>query len=133
MFIIQEKMLKEGMKLSYKKVIGPEETAAKAAPGALEVFGTPMLIGFMEKVCLDLAAKEISSEESTVGISVNMKHLKANNVGDEISCEAVLTKVEGKKLTFELKAYFGEELIGEATHERFIINIDKFLSKLKKK
>lgn len=123
-------MLKEGMKLINTKIVGENETAAKAASGALDVYGTPFLIAFMEKTSLDIVAPYLSQEESTVGISMNMKHLRANKIGDEISCESTLTKIEGKKLTFEVKAMYKNIIIGEGIHERFIINIDKFLSKL---
>ena len=124
-------MITEGLKLSHTKIVAPDETAAKAASGTLDVYGTPFLIAFMEKTSLDIVTPFLKEGESTVGISMNMKHLKANKIGDEITCESELIKVEGKKLTFKLKATHGNTVIGEAIHERFIVDVERFLSKLK--
>lgn len=123
-------MLKEGMKLVCKKIVAPEETAASVASGMLDVYGTPMMIALMEKVSFELAQAELNEGESTVGISVNIKHNKANKVGDEVSCESTLVKIEGKKLVFDLKVTHDGVLVGEGIHERFIINTEKFISKL---
>lgn len=125
-------MLKEGMTLTQQKVVNESETAAKVASGALEVFSTPMLIAFMENTAFNLAQKELDEGETTVGISVNIKHMKANLVGDEVVCTATLEKVDGKRLDFSVKVLHGETLVGEGEHSRFIINEEKFLAKLKK-
>ncbi|MGY0394592.1 thioesterase family protein [Fusobacterium sp.] len=125
-------MLKEGMTLTQQKVVNESETAAKVASGALEVFSTPMLIAFMENTAFNLAQKELGEGETTVGISVNIKHMKANLVGDEVVCTATLEKVDGKRLDFSVKVLHGETLVGEGEHSRFIINEEKFLAKLKK-
>ena len=123
-------MLKEGMKLSYTRTVSPEETAAKVASGTLDVYGTPMMIAFMEKTSFDLAEKELGEGESTVGISVNIKHNKANKIGDEVVCESTLVKVDGRRLVFDVKVTHNGVVVGEGTHERFIINVEKFLAKL---
>lgn len=125
-------MLKEGMTLTQQKVVNESETAAKVASGALEVFSTPMLIAFMENTAFNLAQKELGEGETTVGISVNIKHMKANLVGDEVVCTATLEKIDGKRLDFSVKVLHGETLVGEGEHSRFIINEEKFLAKLKK-
>lgn len=125
-------MLQEKMSLTQNKVVGENETAAKVASGALEVFSTPMLIAFMENTAFNLAQKELSEGETTVGISVNIKHVKANLVGDELTCTAILEKIEGKRLDFSVKVFHGETLVGEGEHSRFIINEEKFLAKLNK-
>ena len=119
-------MLKEGMTLTQQKVVNESETAAKVASGALEVFSTPMLIAFMENTAFNLAQKELGEGETTVGISVNIKHMKANLVGDEVVCTATLEKVDGKRLDFSVKVLHGETLVGEGEHSRFIINEEKF-------
>lgn len=123
-------MLKEGMKKVIKKVVTSEETAARVASGTLEVYGTPMMIGLMEKTSFELVQPELNEGESTVGISVNIKHNRANNVGDEVACESTLVKIEGRKLTFDVKVIYKDIVVGEGVHERFIINVEKFLAKL---
>lgn len=125
-------MLKEGMSFTQKKVVMANETAAKVASGALEVFSTPMLIAFMESTAFSLAQKELEDGDTTVGIAVNIKHLKANLIGDELTCTATLEKIDGKKLDFSVKVFHRETLVGEGEHNRFIVNEEKFLAKLNK-
>lgn len=125
-------MLKEGMQLIQSKVVNESETAAKVASGALEVFSTPMLIAFMENTAFNLAQKELAEGDTTVGISVNIKHLKANLIGDKLNCIATLEKIDGKKLDFSVKVLHGETVVGEGEHSRFIVNEKKFLEKLNK-
>lgn len=125
-------MLIEGIVLTLEKIVTENETAAKVASGALEVFSTPMLIAFMENTAFSLAQKELSAEETTVGISVNIKHLKANLIGDKLSCTATLTKVDGKKLGFSIKVLFNDILVGEGEHFRYIVNTNKFIENLKR-
>lgn len=124
-------MLKEGMELVIEKIVNENETASKVASGALEVFSTPMLIAFMESTAFQLAQRELSDELTTVGTSVNIKHMKANLVGDKLECQAVLTKVDGKKLGFSVKVTHNGTVVGEGEHNRYIINTAEFLAKLK--
>ena len=99
-----------------KKVVKAEETAAKVASGALEVFSTPMLIAFMEQTSFELAQQYMKEGDTTVGVSVNIKHLKANLVGDRLKCISTLEKVDGKRLDFSVKVYHNENVVGEGEH-----------------
>ncbi|MGL6120014.1 MAG: thioesterase family protein [Fusobacteriaceae bacterium] len=124
-------MLKEGMECSLEKIVLAEETALKIASGALEVFATPMLAALMENAAFKLVEPHLLEMMTTVGISLDLKHLKANLVGDKLVCKASLVKIEGQKLTFDIKVTHGEFLVGTCNHERFIVNIEKFMNKLK--
>lgn len=125
-------MLKEGISLTLEKIVNENETASKVASGTLDVFSTPMLIAFMENAAFQLVQPELDEESSTVGISLNVKHLKANLVGDKISCVATLTSIEGKKLNFSVKVFYMDTLVGEGEHSRYIINKKKFLENIKR-
>lgn len=125
-------MLKENMVFSLKKIVSPSETAAQVASGALEVFSTPMLIAFMENTAFKLVEPFLSSGESTVGTAVNIKHLKANLIGDELLCTATLKKITDKRLDFFVQVFFGDKIVGEGEHSRYIINTAQFLEKLKR-
>lgn len=106
------------------------QTASHFGSGLLPVFATPALIAFMENTAMQLI--ELPQGSSSVGISINMKHLKASLVGAKIKCTAEIKAVEGRKYSFEIKAFDESgDLIGEATHERFVVDIEKFMSKLK--
>ncbi len=122
--------LKVGMKLISTKKVSEKETAANIASGTLPVFGTPYLIAFMEKTSLDILAPYLDEGESSVGTIVNIKHLRANKIGDEVTCESIITNIDGKRFTFDVKAMYGDVVIGEGSHERFVISVEKFLAKL---
>ena len=125
-------MLNAGMELILKKVVSSSETADAVASGALKVFSTPMMIAFMESTAFELAQKKLEEGDTTVGTAVNIKHLKANLVGDELECKAVLTSVEGRKLTYTVEVTHNNELVGTGEHVRYIVNEKKFLENIEK-
>lgn len=118
-----------GLTHSEEIVVEHKDTAAVYGSGALEVFATPAMIAMMEMTSLKCVANKIGEENTTVGIAVNIKHLKASPVGHTIRCIAKVIEVDRKRLVFEVKCFDGEELIGEGTHERFVVNSAKFMSK----
>jgi predicted thioesterase len=95
----------------------------------LEVFATPAMIALMEKTCLLAVCDIIGEGNTTVGIAVNIKHLKASPVGATIRCEAELTEVDRRRLVFSVKCFEGETLVGEGIHERFVVESAKFMAK----
>ena len=121
-------MLK-GLHHSETLVVEHKDTAAVYGSGALEVFATPAMIALMEKTCLESVADKIGEGNTTVGIAVNIKHLKASPVGSTIRCEAELVEVDRRRLVFSVKCFDGETFIGEGIHERFVVNSEKFMSK----
>jgi predicted thioesterase len=110
-------------------VVEHKDTAAVYGSGSLEVFATPAMIALMEKTCLESVNSKIGEGNTTVGIAVNIKHLKASPVGSTIRCEAELVEVDRRRLVFEVKCYDGETLVGEGIHERFVVESAKFMSK----
>ncbi|MCU0574959.1 MAG: thioesterase family protein [Syntrophobacteraceae bacterium] len=91
-----------------------------------DVFATPFLGGLMERASAELMAEKLSPGEQSVGVSMNLKHLAATPLGMEVRVRTEITAVEGRKLTFRLEAFDEAEKIGEADHDRFIIQADKF-------
>ena len=121
-------MLK-GLRHSVQLVVEHKDTAAVYGSGALEVFATPAMIALMEKACLESVADKIGEGNTTVGIAVNIKHLKASPVGSTIRCEAEILEVDRRRLVFSVKCFEGEALVGEGIHERFVVDSQKFMSK----
>ena len=121
-------MLK-GLRHSESLVVEHKDTAAVYGSGALEVFATPAMIALMEKTCLESVANKIGEGNTTVGIAVNIKHLKASPVGSTIRCEGEIVEVDRRRLVFSVKCYEGETLVGEGIHERFVVDSEKFMSK----
>ena len=122
-------MLK-GLCHSETLVVEHKDTAAVYGSGSLEVFATPAMIALMEKTCLESVNAQIGEGNTTVGIAVNIKHLKASPVGSTIRCNAKLIEVDRKRLVFEVQCFEEENLIGEGIHERFVVDSEKFMGKL---
>ena len=122
-------MLK-GLCHSETLVVEHKDTAAVYGSGALEVFATPAMIALMEKTCLESVAGKIGNGNTTVGIAVNIKHLKASPVGATIRCDAKLIEVDRRRLVFEVQCFEDDVLIGEGIHERFVVDSAKFMGKL---
>lgn len=122
-------MLK-GLCHSETLVVEHKDTAAVYGSGSLEVFATPAMIALMEKTCLESVNDKIGEGNTTVGIAVNIKHLKASPVGSTIRCNAKLIEVDRKRLVFEVQCFEGENLIGEGIHERFVVDSEKFMGKV---
>ena len=122
-------MLK-GLCHSETLVVEHKDTAAVYGSGSLEVFATPAMIALMEKTCLEGVNSKIGEGNTTVGIAVNIKHLKASPVGALIRCDATLIEVDRNRLVFEVRCFEGESLIGEGVHERFVVDSEKFMGKV---
>jgi predicted thioesterase len=97
------------------------------------VFATPFLAGFMERVSAELINEHLESEQQSVGISMNLQHTAATPLGMSVRVRTELIERENKKLTFKVEAWDAVEKIGEAVHERFIINAEKFNARVAQK
>ena len=122
-------MLKEGTEARKEIVVTKENTAKVMGSGELEVFATPAMVALMENVAYESVAGQLEEGQGTVGTSMNVKHLSATPVGMKVVCESKLVKVDKRALTFEIKAFDEAGIIGEAIHERYIIENEKFTKK----
>ena len=123
------RMVKTGIKGKQTVIVTEENTAKTMGSGTLDVFATPAMIALMEKTAYESVAPELEEGSGTVGTALNVKHVAASPVGMKITCESELVKVDGRALTFSVKAYDEKGLIGEGEHERFIIYNEKFQAK----
>mgnify|MGYP004491317099 FL=1 len=122
-------MLEVGIKGRKEIVVTKEKTAKSMCSGALDVFATPAMIALMENTAFESVANLLDPGCGTVGTALNVKHVSATPVGMKVTCETELIKVDGRALTFSVKAYDEAGLIGEGEHERFIIFEEKFQKK----
>lgn len=120
-----------GLKYESRVVVSQSNTALALGSGDMEVFATPAMIALMENAAMMAVAAEVGDGNSTVGIEMNSSHVKASPIGATIIAQAELVEVDGRKLTFSVKAFDEQGVIGEGRHIRFVVNRDKFLSKLK--
>lgn len=121
--------MKVGIKNQIKKTVVEELTAKVMGSGRLDVFATPAMVAMMEEAAHTSVEAELEEGQGTVGTSMTVSHLAATPVGMEVTCESELVEVDGRKLVFAIKAMDEAGLIGEARHERFIIENEKFLAK----
>lgn len=110
-------------------VVVHENTAAAVGAGGVEVFGTPMMIALMENAAWRTVADHLDDGQVTVGTLVNVKHLAATPLGQHVRATAELIEIDRRRLVFRVEAYDEKQKIGEGLHERFIVNLDRFLQK----
>ena len=123
-------MIEIGMTYTMEKTVTPDMTAKAVGSGGLEVFGTPFMMGLMENAAMTAVAGELPEGATTVGSEMNVTHIKPSGLGAEITATAVLTEVEGRKLTFNVGARDAEGMIGEGIHIRYVVDRARFMAKL---
>ncbi|WP_418833521.1 thioesterase family protein [Parabacteroides johnsonii] len=124
-------MLEKGLKHTSRTVVLPDNFALAMGSGDLPVLATPALVALMENAAMLAVAAELPEGTTTVGVKMDMTHVRPSGGGEEVYAEATLVEVEGRKLTFSLVARDSVDVIGEGTHIRYIVDRTKFLSKLK--
>lgn len=112
-------------------VVNNNNTAKTLGSGDMDVFATPAMVALMENAAMNAVAPHLEEGQTTVGAQISTSHIKASALGATITATAVLTAVDGRSLTFEITARDGENVIGEGVHTRFIVDRERFLSKLK--
>ena len=122
-------MLEPGIKGRAELSVVYANTAAAVGSGALEVFATPSMVALMEKAALESVQPLLEPGQGTVGTEISVSHLAATPVGMTVRAESFLEAVDGRMLTFRVRAWAGDELIGEGTHTRCIILNDRFMAK----
>ena len=126
-------MIETGIKGHREQIVTPEMSAARVGSGLVDVFATPMLVALVEQTCYESVLPHLDEGQGTVGTLVNVSHLSATPIGRRVWCDSELTDVDRRRLVFSVKAYDECGLIGEGTHERFVIDTAKFMDKLKAK
>ena len=118
-----------GMKGEVITQVEREDTAAEVGSGSLLVYATPCMVALMEGAACEAITAALPEGQTSVGTELNIKHVSATPVGLEVRAEAQVTAVEGKIITFEVKAYDEAGLIGEGTHKRAVIQAQRFLER----
>lgn len=125
--------LREGLTFTFQFTVPEDKTVPFLYPESPEfqamprVFATGFMVGLIEWACIDAVNPHIDwPREQTVGIDVKLSHLAATPPGLTVTVKGTLEKVEGRKLTFSIVADDGVDNISEGTHERFVIDAEKF-------
>ena len=118
-----------GMKGEVFSDVERSDTAAEVGSGSLLVYATPCMVALMEGAACEAIAEALGENQTTVGTALNIEHISATPVGLDVRAEAEVTAVEGKVITFEVKAFDEAGEIGHGTHKRVIVNSQKFLER----
>lgn len=124
-------MLEKGLSAQSRTTVCRENSAARMGSGDMEVFATPAMMALMENAAMTAVAAELPEGSTTVGAEMNATHIKPSGLGAEIAATAVLTEVEGRKLTFNVGARDAGGMIGEGVHIRYVVDRRKFMDKVK--
>jgi predicted thioesterase len=122
-----------GLNTEVNITVTEADTAAKLGSGLVPVFGTPALVALMESAAVKALDGHLDAGQTTVGTRIDIRHLAATPVGMKVRARAELIAIDGRKLTFQIEAWDESEKIGEASHERFIVDTEKFAARAKSK
>ncbi len=114
-------------------IVTETNTALTVGSGEAEVFATPMMISLMENAAYLCLKPFLSEDEASVGIKIDTTHESASPIGLAITARAKITEVNGKIVSFEVIASDAFGVIGKGTHQRAIVNSEKFLNRANKK
>ncbi len=125
--------VKAGLKGRVDLTVGDEHTAPSIGSGAIHVLGTPVMINLMEAAALDAAEHLMPKGHQSLGIHVDISHVAATPIGMKVHATAEVTAVEGNRIRFHVEAHDEAGMIGKGTHERVVVNMERFDKRVQKK
>jgi len=125
--------LKPGLSGSVELVVGEEHTAPRVGSGRVHVLATPVMINLIEAAALKAAENLLPDGHQSLGIRLDVRHFAATPVGMRVTAIAELTKVDGRTLFFRVAAHDEKEPIGDGTHERVVVNVERFAARVRRK
>lgn len=123
-------MLAKGLTHTSQTVVNENNTAIALGSGDMKVLATPAMIALMENAAMLCVAPHLPEGSTTVGSMISSSHIKPSAIGANVEATAELVEIENRKLTFKVTATENGVLIGEGTHIRYIVDRERFLSKL---
>ena len=123
-------MIEIGLTHTSQLAVTEAVTAIQMGSGDMPVLATPAMMALMENAAMLAVADHLPEGCTTVGGHIASSHIKPSKLGDNVTATATVTRVDGKKIEFKVEARSGETLLGEGTHLRFIVDKEKFMSRL---
>ena len=114
-------------------VVKATHTASHLGSGGVEVLATPVMIALMEEAARTLIDPKLDPGQMSVGINLNVSHLAGTPIGMRVTARAELVAMDGRRLTFKVEAFDEREKIGEGSHSRAVINLDRFMARVQEK
>ena len=125
--------LPTGLSGSAELVVGEQHTAPRIGSGRIRVLATPVMINLIEAAALAAVEQSLPEDHQSLGTRLNVSHIAATPVGMRVRATAEVVKVEGRTIHFHVRAEDERELIGEGTHERVVVNLERFDKRLQDK
>ena len=122
-----------GIKGHAEVLVDETNIASRLGSGVVDVFATPCLIALMEDASQTSVAPYLDAGMTTVGTKLSVSHDAATPIGMQVRAESELIEIDGRRLVFDVKAYDDCGLVGQGTHERFIVRLDRFMEKAEAK
>ena len=123
-------MLQEGLTHTSQLTVNEAVTAIRMGSGDMPVLATPAMMALMENAAMLAVADHLPEGSTTVGGHISSSHIKPSKLGDTVTATATVTRIDGKKIEFKVEARCGDTTLGEGTHLRFIVDREKFISRL---
>lgn len=114
-------------------VVGPEHTAPRVGSGRVAVLATPVMINLIEAAALAAVEDQLPDRHQSLGIHLDVRHFAATPVGMKVVATATLIAIDGRNLTFQVEARDERETIGDGSHDRVVVNVDRFDQRVQKK
>ena len=125
--------LKEGLNGAAAIIVGEEHTAPRVGSGRVHVLATPVMINLMEAAALDAVERLLPPGHQSLGTHLNVRHYAATPVGMGLRASAVVTRVEGRTIEFRVEAFDDKERVGDGTHTRVVVNVERFDRRVQRK
>lgn len=125
--------IRPGLSGTADLVVGEEHTAPRVGSGAIHVLATPVMINVIEAAALAAVERLLPPGHQSLGTVLNVRHIAATPVGMRVRATATVQKVEKRTIYFTVEAHDERELIGDGTHERVVVNVEKFDQRVKRK
>jgi fluoroacetyl-CoA thioesterase len=122
-----------GAKGKFEQIVETKHLASQLDPSLAAVLSTPTMVAMMEQAAIEAIRPFLDAGESSVGMTIEVSHTAATPPGHRARAEAEVTKVEGRRLEFSVRAFDDVEQIGSGTHRRAVIDAAKFNDRLKSK
>ena len=122
-----------GLAAERAETVAESLLATRLGSGSVAVYATPAMVALMESAAVAAIEPLLPEDQASVGIALEIKHLAATPPGQQVRARSEVTKVEGRRVTFRVQAWDEQELIGEGTHTRYVIDVARFMQRVQSK
>ncbi|HMK81602.1 MAG TPA: thioesterase family protein [Xanthobacteraceae bacterium] len=125
--------LKEGLTGAARIIVGEEHTAPRVGSGRVPVLATPVMINLMEAAALDAVEALLPAGHQSLGTHLDVGHYAATPVGMGLRATAIVTRLDGRTIEFRVEAFDDKERVGDGTHTRVVVNVERFDQRVQRK